>query len=155
MDVGRVLGVALLVLAMAHAGVARGERLTGAGAGADMTSLRIKVVGLKSDRGRVAYALFDSATSYERRGAPVKEGFAVIRDRQSEWVLDDLAPGEYALMLFHDRNGNRRLDTNAIRVPTEPYGFSNNVRGAFGPPAYEHAKFLVPSNGTVIEVKLR
>jgi uncharacterized protein (DUF2141 family) len=52
---------------------------------------------------------------------------------KSAVVLTNLDPGQYAIILFHDENGNGKLDRNALGVPTEPYGFSNNVRGFLGP----------------------
>ena len=56
---------------------------------------------------------------------------------KSAVVLTNLDPGRYAIILFHDENGNGKLDKNALGVPTEPYGFSNNVPGFLGPPAYK------------------
>lgn len=43
-------------------------------------------------------------------------------------------PGKYAVVAFHDVNGNEELDKNMLGIPTEPYGFSNNARGMLGPP---------------------
>ena len=50
--------------------------------------------------------------------------------------ISDLPPGRIAVSAFHDLNGNQHLDTNALGMPIEPYGFSNNARGLFGPPNF-------------------
>ena len=42
-------------------------------------------------------------------------------------MFDDLAPARYAVAVYHDVNGNGRLDTVPPGLPTEPYGFSNDV----------------------------
>ena len=52
------------------------------------------------------------------------------------YYIPDLPPGRLAVSAFHDLNGNQDLDTNALGMPIEPYGFSNNVHGLFGPPNF-------------------
>jgi uncharacterized protein (DUF2141 family) len=58
-------------------------------------------------------------------------------------VMPDLPDGDYAVSLFLDRNGNGQLDTNPLGVPTEPYGFSNDASGSFGPPSFDQARFTL------------
>jgi uncharacterized protein (DUF2141 family) len=50
-------------------------------------------------------------------------------------VRVNLKPGSYAIAAFHDENNNKKIDKAFTGIPTEKYGFSNNVRGMFGPPA--------------------
>lgn len=68
-------------------------------------------------------------------------------------TLVDLPEGPLALSVFHDTNGNGRMDRNAMGIPIEPYGFSNNATGQFGPPRFEQA-VLAPSADSVIRVTL-
>lgn len=68
-------------------------------------------------------------------------------------VLKDLPEGPLALTLFHDVNANNKLDTNVIGIPTEPYGFSNNAMGSFGPPKFEQA-VLTPKAGAVVKIRM-
>lgn len=68
-------------------------------------------------------------------------------------VLKDLPDGPLALSLFQDANANGRLDMNAMGIPVEPYGFSNNAAGSFGPPQFEHA-VVTPLAGALLKVKL-
>ena len=63
-------------------------------------------------------------------------------------TLNELPEGALAISAFHDTNGNGKLDRNAIGIPTEPYGFSNNATGQFGPPRFEQA-VLAPAGGVV------
>lgn len=57
--------------------------------------------------------------------------------------LADLPEGDYAVSLFIDRNANGQLDRNAMGMPIEPYAFSNDAAGVFGPPGFEQAKLRV------------
>ncbi|KQV92283.1 MULTISPECIES: DUF2141 domain-containing protein [unclassified Roseateles] len=68
-------------------------------------------------------------------------------------VLKDLPEGPLALSLFQDANANGRLDMNAMGIPVEPYGFSNNAAGTFGPPKFEQA-VVTPVTGASVKVKL-
>ena len=68
-------------------------------------------------------------------------------------VLKNLPDGPLAFSLFQDANANGRLDMNAMGLPVEPYGFSNNAAGNFGPPTFEQA-LLTPVAGVPVKVKL-
>lgn len=68
-------------------------------------------------------------------------------------VLKNLPAGPLALSLYQDANGNGKLDMNGMGMPTEPYGFSNNAAGQYGPPKFEQA-VLTPVSGTTVKVRL-
>ena len=51
---------------------------------------------------------------------------------------------------MHDVNGNDALDSNIVGMPTEPYGFSNNAQGSFGPPAWQDARFALDGDLTQV-----
>ncbi|MFO1340273.1 MAG: DUF2141 domain-containing protein [Burkholderiaceae bacterium] len=57
--------------------------------------------------------------------------------------LPDLPDGDYAVSLFVDRNANGQLDRNAMGMPIEPYAFSNDAVGSFGPPSFEQARVRI------------
>ena len=126
-----------------------------AGAG----ELRVTVEGIRSPDGTVLIGLYDSPESFEKAvRASAKEDFLSDPDRfgavalranaamKSAVVFSNLEPGRYAAVAFHDENGNGRLDKNFLGVPAEPYGFSNNVQGFLGPPAFDDAA-LAPGDG--------
>ena len=62
--------------------------------------------------------------------------------------------GEYAITLFVDFNGNKKIDKNFLGIPKEPYGFSNNVIGNMSAPTFDQAKFVI-SGPTTQNIKLR
>lgn len=69
--------------------------------------------------------------------------------------IADLVPGTYAIKIFHDVNDNGKLDTNWMGIPSEPYGFSNDAMGTFGPPSFALARFTVGANQTVIRIRMK
>jgi uncharacterized protein (DUF2141 family) len=66
-----------------------------------------------------------------------------------------LAPGTYAIKVFHDMDGNGKLNTSWIGWPQEPYGFGNDAPVQMGPPAFKLAAISVGGGERTVLVKLR
>jgi uncharacterized protein (DUF2141 family) len=66
-----------------------------------------------------------------------------------------LEPGEYAVGVYQDTNGNGRLDATVAREPTEPWGISNNPRPKDHPVTWDESKFTLPPEGAKIVIELR
>ena len=75
-------------------------------------------------------------------------------DLQNFEINSMLPRGEYAISLFVDSNGNKKLDKNFFGIPKEQYGFSNNVMGSMSPPTFDQAKFMI-EGPTTQNIKLR
>ena len=89
--------------------------------------------------------------SWER----VVEGLrAPARTGTMRFVVQDLAPGRYALSAFHDENDNGELDTNLMGIPSEGYGFGNDASAALGPPSFEAAAVDVDTASGVTALTL-
>jgi len=70
-------------------------------------------------------------------------------------TFENVEPGTYAVKIFQDLNGDEKMGTNALGIPNEPFGFSNNAMGNFGPPSFKQAAFEVGKEPLVIKLKLR
>ena len=68
--------------------------------------------------------------------------------------FEDIPAGTYAIDMYQDLNSNDNLDSTFLRIPKEPFGFSNNTPVRFGPPSFEKSSFEVTGNLSV-EVKLK
>ncbi len=44
------------------------------------------------------------------------------------------------------------MDRNLIGMPVEPYAFSNDAVGNFGPPTFEQAKFKVSNENKTLSI---
>ena len=75
-------------------------------------------------------------------------------DLQNLEINSMLLNGEYAISLFVDFNGNKKIDKNFFGIPREQYGFSNNVMGRMSAPTFDQAKFMV-TGPTTQNIKLR
>ena len=101
------------------------------------------VKNLKHHQGSIRVAIYDSAESFLKPGKVVAVCNSEGRIIKEARVVCELEPATYAAAVFHDENGNGRLDSNFMRMPQEGYGFSNNAKGSLGPPEYKDAAFPV------------
>jgi uncharacterized protein (DUF2141 family) len=64
-------------------------------------------------------------------------------------------PGEYAVVTYHDKNGDRRLKKAWNFKPKEPYGLSNNPDiASLRLPKFSETGFEVPMAGADIDIHL-
>ncbi len=63
-------------------------------------------------------------------------------------------PGEYAIAVYHDQNGNGKMDTRLFGIPKEPYGFSNDFRPMLSAPKFSDCEFSVGDGGKTMRIKL-
>lgn len=117
-------------------------------------TLTVSVTGLKSDKGSVRIALFNSEVSYAGKDdEQFRKAELAIHDGTAIAVFEQLPPGEYAVRLFHDKNGNGKLD-KLMGVPVEDYAFSNNARGVMGPPGFKKARFTFDGRESTIGISI-
>ncbi|WP_409431811.1 DUF2141 domain-containing protein [Litorimonas sp. RW-G-Af-16] len=65
------------------------------------------------------------------------------------------APGDFAVVGYHDRDGNRKLKKAWNFKPKEPYGLSNNPEiKALRLPKWSETRFAVPMTGADIDIYL-
>jgi len=91
--------------------------------------------------GKVMVVLFDSETAYAGGGAPVAHAMIDVAAGQAQTTFGDLPEGDYAAKMFHDVDGDGKMNTNPFGMPTEPYAFSNNAHGDMGPATWAQAHF--------------
>lgn len=104
--------------------------------------------------GEVRLSLFRGAEAYDG-GAPLAGAARSAGAGTVTATFTGLEPGEYAIKAFHDLNGNGMLDTNLMGIPNEPFAFSNNAAGSFGPASFEQAKFEVRPGRNVHRMTIR
>jgi uncharacterized protein (DUF2141 family) len=124
-------------------------------AGTEVGKLTVVPVGLEKDEGSVMIKLSDSEADFESEDVPSRHAVVKVENKQAVGVFEDVPHGEYAVKIFHDENGNMKLDTNFVGMPKEKFGFSNDALGRFGPPSYEKARFRFEAEEATIEIKMR
>lgn len=115
-------------------------------------TLSIQIQGVRTRSGQIMIGLCSEA-EYDSGERCALGKIVPIRDIGQPIAIENVPDGTYSVKLFHDVNGNNRLDTNAMGIPREPYGFSNNARGRFGPAKFEDASFII-NKATSIAIRL-
>lgn len=106
-------------------------------------TLSLTVKNITSVKGNIMLAVFSSSTDFPNSENAEQRLVFPISQKNPTVTIKGLKVGQkYALALYHDENNNKTLDKNLFGLPTEKYGFSNNARGAFGPPDFEEAAFV-------------
>ena len=104
--------------------------------------IHVEIGGLRNDKGQVFCALYSSPDGFpknsEKAVARIK---SAISDKQAVCEFSGMAPGTYAVSVFHDENSNGKLDTNFMGIPREGVGASNGAKGHLGPPKFDAAAF--------------
>ena len=118
-------------------------------------TLTVEVLGLESDEGSVALAIFDSSRSFDERTGAVAAETVAPTDGRATWSVEDLPAGRYAVAVFHDLNDNGELDRTTLGPPSEPYGFSNDARATFGPPKFGAAAIELPPGQHTLRIRVR
>lgn len=108
-------------------------------------------LGNQDKPGTLMLALYDNSMDYEnsvkrekRSEDGVVAGLEVFVEPQevSQFTLD-IPDGSYAIALFIDLNGNKKIDKNFLGIPKEQYGFSNNAMGELSAPTFAQAQFIL------------
>jgi len=97
------------------------------------------IAGLKLYSSRFSYP--DQPRLTERSG---------VYDGNAEFHFDDLAPGDYAVVVWADKNENGEFDRSMFGNPKESYVFSNNVHE--DEPDWDAVRFTIGGERTQLKL---
>jgi uncharacterized protein (DUF2141 family) len=118
-------------------------------------NLIVNISGFPSSDGFAMVALHNSEESYKGgETSVVAKTKTMVVDQKVQVVFMNLPYGWYGVSLYHDENANEKMDQNAMGIPKEAYGFSNNAKGFFGKPKYKDIMFQLNSAEMQITIKL-
>ena len=118
-------------------------------------NLTVNFTGIEEEQGAVMGVLFDSEAAYDGKRAPVRPIMVAANKAEVAATFEGLAPGTYAIKLFHDVDGDGKMGTNPYGMPTEPFAFSNNAQGNMGPAKWADAKFEVKAGANVHNIIIK
>lgn len=122
----------------------------------DSSTLNLSIQNIEKATGNIMVAVFEGEDNFLKDDKAVASKIALVEKMGTLKIsFPNLPHGEYSVAVYHDVNGNQKLDTNFFGVPTEPYGFSNNARSKWGAPKYNVARFQLNQleQNMVINVK--
>jgi uncharacterized protein (DUF2141 family) len=116
--------------------------------------LELDFDGVRSAKGLIRICLTADAKNFPTCVDDARALTRTVPASTRDLRLSGLAPGNYAVAIIHDENGNAKLDT-LVGIPREGFGFSNNPAIAFGPPRFVAARFALVAGGTRQEIRMR
>jgi uncharacterized protein (DUF2141 family) len=127
--------------------------LAGLAGAAQSADLEVAARQVRSGEGQVKLMLFEREEGF-RKEDKARQVLALPAAAGSvSGVFRDLSPGRYAVIAYHDENGNGKLDLRFGMFPKEGYGLSNNPKLS-GPPRFKDAAFEVTQEGNRIAIQL-
>ncbi|MDF0542963.1 DUF2141 domain-containing protein [Sphingobium sp. H39-3-25] len=121
---------------------------------ASAAPLVVKADHVTPGPGWIRFALYRGAKGFRHE----KQAIKVIQVRATAASVtarfDDLPPGQYAVIAYHDANEDQKLGLRFGMFPTEGWGLSNNPR-VMGPPSFSASSFTVNEQGGSISINLR
>lgn len=113
-------------------------------------TVTVIVENVESEAGVVNVALCDKALSKDGcsyfKEIPAAPGFV-------ETEFDEIPPGTYAVVAYHDVNGNDEFD-QFMKIPREPYALSS-IAGQKLMPTFEDAALPIHAGDNAVIIRLR
>jgi uncharacterized protein (DUF2141 family) len=123
-------------------------------AAAGAAELEVEVTGVRSTKGMVRLALYNDPGKFPKRSGSIAGGDVAAAKGSVVYVFRNLPPGRYAVAIYHDANANRRFDTNALGLPREGFGFSNDARPVLSAPGFDAAVVILKAPRTRIKISV-
>ena len=124
-------------------------------AAAAQNTVVARVNNFENNRGICRACIFTSAENLAANKAlSCVQG--AISNRSSEVIFKNIPDGQYAIFVFHDVNGNNKMDKNFLGIPKEGYGASGNKLPFAAAPRFGDNSFKLAGAIThTISIRLR
>ena len=105
-------------------------------------------LSLKNDQGNIVVELYSDSATFRKSAKALK----IIKQPATAGTLtivfSGLEAGSYAVLTYHDEDGNNQMNKRFGMIPTEGYGLSNNPR-VMGPPAFKDSEFQINQDSEI------
>lgn len=109
-------------------------------------TVTVNISKIKSSKGKILLAVFDSDQGFDKLKAFKEAKISAVPG--TDTITITLPEGDYMFTTFHDINDNGALDKNFLKIPTEPFGFSN-YDGKSIPGKFKKHKVSISSDTTL------
>ncbi len=116
------------------------------------TKLTVLVGGIRHQKGEICLRVYASEKGFPMSDtSEVQSGCTKITGSSLRKDFYGLKPGNYAVAVVDDQNGNKKLDTDFFGIPKEGFGISNNptVSITTGTPKFSKSSFSMTKSTTV------
>jgi uncharacterized protein (DUF2141 family) len=115
-------------------------------------SLTVVVNGIRNPTGEICMRVYNSEKGFPSSDkSGIKSGCTKITGNSIKQVFSGLKPGNYAVAVVDDQNGDHKLNKDFFGIPQEGFGISKNppVSISTGAPKFNNASFKVDKNTSI------
>jgi len=123
------------------------------GSFAQNNQIKVDITGIKTTKGGVIKVGLYKNDGFPIVGNEITGKDVKVNNSTASVSFNRVTDGTYAFAVFQDTNEDGKLNTNLFGAPTEPYGFSQNKYGTFGPPKFTTVSFEI-KGGTEISLTI-
>jgi uncharacterized protein (DUF2141 family) len=116
------------------------------------TTLTVVVNGIEHQKGELCIGIYSNEKGFPLSTKNVvKSACKPITGTSIKQQFSGMKPGNYAVAVVDDQNGDRQLNRDFFGIPKEGFGISNNptVSITTGTPKFSKARFSLLKNTTV------
>ncbi len=118
------------------------------------STVKVIIKNIQKAEGKIEVGLYDSDKYWLEATGQYRMDIIDCTDApEMIYVFENVEHGTYGFSLYHDENGNGKMDFRTW-IPKEPYGFSNNPKSKWSKPSFKKCTFEVNQPEVVIEVNL-
>jgi len=125
------------------------------GALAAQNTVVAQVSNFENNKGICRACIFSSAENFAaNRALACVQG--TVANKSAAITFSNVPDGRYAIFVFHDVNGNNKMDRNFLGIPKEGYGASANKLPFAAAPRFTDNSFALSGGAAVtLHIKLR
>lgn len=118
--------------------------------------LNVEVTGVRNSNGLMAITIYDGNRSdkFLRSKGSLDVVRVPAQEGKTRACIKLPGNGVYALAVYHDENGSRKLNRSGLGLPTEGFGFSNNPRTIASLPTFSSVRLKVAKPGLTTRINL-
>ncbi|MBK6731415.1 MAG: DUF2141 domain-containing protein [Bacteroidetes bacterium] len=114
--------------------------------------INVTVTNLKNTDGYIFIGLFNKADDFPIDGKQYRKDYVKVSSKTFTYTFKNIPAGDYAIAVYHDENADHKCNRNMMGIPTERYGFSNNIKPVLSAPSFSKVKFNLVSS---VDISIR
>ena len=118
---------------------------------AHATSLTVDLDGVRAVRGTL-YVSVQSREQFMQQNGTAGAVVTAPREGSHEFVFD-VPPGEYAVSVWHDDNGNNRFDMSDQQMPLDGWAMTNSA-ALRAEPTFDQVKMPVGAQAATVRLSM-
>jgi uncharacterized protein (DUF2141 family) len=118
--------------------------------------LVLEIQNIHSNKGVILISVYTAPEQYPYHPARTYElRKDSLAGGKLQKTISDLTPGRYGLCVLDDENGSGQMESGMFGIPSEGFGFANNVKPFLKRPDYEQILFNISPGINRMQINIR